>query len=223
MGKLLIQIIILLAVFYFFILRTKSDPEAERRKKLAALAKKLQLEFNSNTDFKLAEKFSLLTWLQRGDVRYAYDVFRGYSSGYPVTIFDYHFSTPGGKRDLDYYWSAYVLEMKTHFPDMLINHESFESHIGELIGGPHISFESAEFSRHFRVRSGDKKFAFDVCNPRMMEYLLANKDLTIQINGTGLAVFFEDWLRPEKVEHNLSRLIEIRKLLPDYLFEKSKS
>ena len=51
-----------------------------------------------------------------------------------------------------------------------------------------------------------------------MEYLLANKDLTIEIRGTTLAVLFEDWLRPEKVEANLSRLIEIRKLLPQYLF-----
>jgi hypothetical protein len=42
--------------------------------------------------------------------------------------------------------------------------------------------------------------------------------LTVEISGTGVAVLFEDWLRPEKVESNLSRLIEIRKLLPEYLF-----
>jgi len=218
-------LIILLSVIIYFISRSQNetDPEPVRRQKLAALAKKLQLQFNSNNDFKLAEKFSLLTWLQHGEVRYAYNVFHGYfSAEYLVTIFDYHFSVPGGKSASDYYWSAYVLEMKTNFPDTLINHESLESRIGELLGGPHISFESAEFSRNFRVRSADKQFAFDVCNPRMMEYLLANKDLTIQVNGPDLAVLFEDWLRPEKVERNLSRLIQIRKLLPDYLFEKSK-
>ena len=55
----------------------------------------------------------------------------------------------------------------------------------------------------------------------MMEYLLANKDLTIEIHGTAIALLFEDWLRPQKVEFNLSRLIEIRKLLPDYLFAKT--
>jgi hypothetical protein len=45
--------------------------------------------------------------------------------------------------------------------------------------------------------------------------------ITIEISRTGLAVFFEDWLRPEKIEANLLRLIEIRKLLPDYLFTKN--
>jgi hypothetical protein len=53
-----------------------------------------------------------------------------------------------------------------------------------------------------------------------MEFLLANQDLTIEIRGPALAVLFEDWLRPEKVEANLSRLIAIRKLLPEYLFTK---
>ena len=55
----------------------------------------------------------------------------------------------------------------------------------------------------------------------MTEYLLANQDLTIEIRGTAVAVLFEDWLRPDKVERNLARLIEIRKLLPEYPFTKT--
>jgi hypothetical protein len=90
-----------------------------------------------------------------------------------------------------------------------------------VFGEPHIAFESAEFSHAFRVRSSDRKFAFDVCHPKMMEYLLVNQDLTIEIRGNAVAVLFEDWLRPEKVEANLSRLIEIRKLLPNYLFAEN--
>ena len=108
--------------------------------------------------------------------------------------------------------------MKTNFPDMIISHESRESRLAEALGESHIAFESVDFSRAFCVRSSNKKFAYDVCHPKMMEYLLANQDLTVEISRTGLAVLFEDWLRPEKVEFNLSRLIEIRKLLPEYLF-----
>ena len=108
--------------------------------------------------------------------------------------------------------------MKTNFPDTIISHESRESRIVEALGASHIAFESSDFSRAFRVCSSDKKFTYDVCHPKMMEYLLANKDLTIEISGAAVAVYFEDWLHPEKVEFNLSRLIEIRKLLPEYLF-----
>jgi hypothetical protein len=204
-----------------FIWLHKSDPETKRRRDLAALARKLQLKFSPPNDFKLAERYSFLSWLRRGDVRYAYNVLRGVYSGNPVIVFDYHFSTPGGKSGYDYYWSAYVLEMKTNFPDVLISPETMESRLTEVLGGSDIAFESAHFSHEFRVRASNRKFAFDVCHPGMMEYLLANRDLTVEINGTGLALLFEDWLCPEKVEFNLSRLLEIRKLLPDYLFTKN--
>ena len=41
-----------------------------------------------------------------------------------------------------------------------------------MFGYQDIKFESAEFSKTFCVRSPDKKFAYDVCNAKMMEYLL---------------------------------------------------
>ena len=215
-----LPLLVLVIVVTVALCSRKSDPEEKRRKDLASLARKLQLQFSPTGDFKLAEKFAILGWLRRGDVRYAYNVFHGRHEGCPVTIFDYHFSTPGGKSGYDYYWSAFVVEMNANFPDLMISHESRESRLAEALGESHIAFESAEFSHTFRVRSPDKKYAYDVCNSKMMEYLLANKDLTIEIHGPAVAVLFEDWLRPEKVEFNLSRLIEIRKLLPEYLFSQ---
>jgi hypothetical protein len=210
-------IVVILAIIISRFLPSKPDPEDQRRRELASLARKLRLEFNFKSDFDFPKKFAFLTWLKSGLINYAYNIFHGYyRSEYLVTIFDYTFSD--GKYD--YYWSAFVLEMKTHFPDMIISHESRESRLVEALGQTHITFESAEFSHAFRVRCQDKKFAFDICHTQMMEFLLANQDLTIEIRGNVLAVLFEDWLRPEKVESNLSRLIEIRKLLPHYLFTK---
>lgn len=217
-ARLVFLLLVIAAVA--FLSRNKTDPEEKRRQDLGSLARKLQLKFNPKADFKLAEKFSFLSWLRRGDVRYAYNAFQGNHLGYPVTFFDYHFATSGGNKGLDYYWSAFVVEMGANFPDLLISHETMESRFAELLGESHITFESAAFSRAFRVRSTDKKFAYEVCHPKLMEYLMANQDLTIEISRSGLALLFEDWLRPEKIEANLSRLIEIRKLVPGYLFAK---
>ena len=80
-------------------------------------------------------------------------------------------------------------------------------------------FESAEFSKAFNVRSPDKKFAYDVCNARMIEYLLSNSDLTIEIEDDVLAISFDRRLAPENIESNLDRLMTLRSLMPDYLFE----
>lgn len=173
LPALLIIAIAVIKVIFF----RKSDPEKKRREGLAALARKLKLKFNPDNNFEIAERFSFLTWLRRGEVRYAYNQFHGYHLEYPVTIFDYHFSTPGGKGGYDYYWSAFIVEMKTNFPDLIISHESLESRLAEVLGESHVALESAEFSRAFRVRCLDKKFAYDVCHAQMMEFLLANRDL----------------------------------------------
>jgi hypothetical protein len=219
--------VVLIAIIAFLLLRGKSygrspgsdySPEDLRRTDLAALARKLQLQFSPRYDFDAPKRLSFLSWINRGIAPSTYNTFHGYYQGYPVTFFDYTFSD--GKNN--YYWSTYLLEMSTSFPDVLVSHETMESRIAEGLGESHITFESAEFSRAFRVRSPDKKFAYEICDAKMMEYLLANQDLTIEIKGRTIAVMFEDWLRPDKVEHNLSRLIEIRKFLPNYLFEKGR-
>jgi hypothetical protein len=194
------------------------DPETKRMDDLAMLAKKLGLSFASGSDFKLAEHFSFFAWLNRGEARCASHVFHGFYQEYPVKVFDYFFATPGGKQGCSYYWSAYIMELKADFPDTLVSHKTFEMRFLETMGESHTTFESEEFTRAFNVRSADKKFAFDVCNANMMNYLLANRDLILEIHGGGILLLFQDWLRPEKVEANLSRLVDIRKLLPDYLF-----
>jgi hypothetical protein len=159
--------------------------EQDRRRSLAALARKLRMQFHPNLDFEFARRYLFLSWLN---------------------------------RKATFYWSAYVLAASGNFPELLISHESRESRVPETPGEAQIAFESAGFSRTFRVRAADKKFASDICCPRLLEFLQANKDLTLEIRGNAVAVLFEDWLHPDKVERDLARIGEIRKLLPAYLF-----
>jgi hypothetical protein len=103
----------------------------------------------------------------------------------------------------------------------VICREGFWSKVAQAFGYDDIDFESAEFSRRFCVRSRDKKFAYDFCHARMMEFLLANDDLTIEIDQDVLAVTFDSRLNPERIEPNLQRLAMLRSLMPDYLFSGS--
>jgi hypothetical protein len=88
----------------------------------------------------------------------------------------------------------------------------------QAFGYDDIDFESHEFSRKFCVRSKDKKFAYDVCHARMIEYLLANDDLNIEIENMTLALAYSGVLKAEEIEPNLRRLVEVRELMPKYLF-----
>jgi hypothetical protein len=190
----------------------------KRREAMAAVASKLGLQFEPGKDRYMARRYNFLDKLRRGSNRYAFNILSGSYQGNEVVLFDYHYRTGSGKNSHDYYISFFILQLPVSFPELIIGPEGIFSKIAQAIGYDDIDFESHEFSRKFCVRSRDKKFAYDVCNARMIEYLLSNTDLSIEIEDRALAISFSSRLSPEQIEPNLNRLITVRSLLPDYLF-----
>jgi hypothetical protein len=195
----------------------------KRREALAALALRLGLSYQSENDHSLADRFEFLDALARGSNRYAFNILSGRYQGHEVLVFDYHYEThstdsKGRRQTHHHYFSFFVLMLPQSFPELRITREGLFSKIAQAFGYDDIDLESAEFSRAFCVRSKDKKFAYDVCHVQMMEYLLANRDLSIEIEEQTLALAFDKRLSAEEIESNLNRLIEIRSRLPEYLF-----
>jgi hypothetical protein len=197
----------------------------KRREALSALAARLGLNFNPEEDYGLADRFEFLNQLAQGDHRYAFNVLSGTCQQNEVLVFDYHYEThstdsKGHRTTQHHYFSFFILLLPASFPELRITREGLLSKIAQAFGYDDIDFESAEFSRAFCVRSKDKKFAYDVCNAQMIEFLLANRDLSVEIENQALALAFNSRLSPEQIESNLQRLIEIRLRLPEYLFTK---
>lgn len=197
----------------------------KRREELFGLATRLGLEFSPGNDYELANRFSFLDKLAQGSNRYAFNVLSGNYRQSQVLVFDYHYEThstdsKGNRQTHHHYFSFFILLLPVSFPELKITREGLLSKIAQVLGYDDIDFESAEFSRTFCVRSKDRKFAYDVCNPQMMEYLLANRDLSLEIEGPALALAFDTRLSATEIEANLQRLLEIRLRLPEYLFTK---
>jgi len=197
----------------------------KRREQLAGLAARLGLNYRADNDRSLVDQFSFLNALAQGSNRYAFNILSGLYQGHEVLVFDYHYEThstdsKGNQQTHHHYFSFFILMLPQSFPELRITREGLFSKIAQAFGYDDIDLESAEFSRAFCVRSKDKKFAYDVCNGQMMEYLLANRDLSLEIEGRALALAFGKCLEASEVEANLQRLIEIRSRLPEYLFTK---
>jgi len=194
----------------------------KRREGLFELAQRLNLSFYPDPDYGFAERFGFLKKLAQGDNRYAFNVLSGTYQNHDVLAFDYHYQVTthdkNGSHTTHYRFSFFISQMPATFPDLTIRRENFFLKIAEVFGYQDIKFESAEFSKTFCVRSPDKKFAYDVCNAKMMEYLLANRDLSLEIEKQALALAFDSCLAVEQIESNLQRLVEIRSRLPEYLF-----
>jgi len=192
----------------------------KRREAMATVAAKLGLRFAPGKNRDMARRYRFLDKLRRGSNRYAFNILSGSYQGYDLILFDYHYKTGSGKNTHHYYISFFILHLAASFPELVIGPEGVFSKIAQAIGYDDIDFESHEFSRKFCVRCRDKKFAYDVCNARMIEYLLSNTDLSIEIEGDALAISFSRRLSPEDIEPNLNQLITVRSLLPEYLFSR---
>ncbi len=198
--------------------------EKKRREELAAMAARLGLRYAPDKDRGLAEEFGFLDKLAQGSNRYAFNVMQGQYQEQAVWAFDYHYEThstdsKGNRHTHDHYLSVFVLGLPRNFPELRIVPEGLLSKLAQAFGYADIDFESDEFSRAFCVRSPDRKFAYDVCNPRMMEFLLANRDLCVEIENDILALVFDGKLCVELIPTNFDRLVAIRDLMPEYLFD----
>ena len=213
-------ILIIAAVIYGSII------ERRRREGLFALGQRLNLNFDPSENREIAGRFSFLKQLSQGGNRYATNILSGIYQQNEILAFDYHYEThstdsKGNDQTQHHWFSFFILTLPAVFPDLTIRRENFLTKVAGVFGYQDIKFESAEFSRTFCVRSPDKKSAYDVCNAKMMEYLLANRDLSVEIENNVLALAFNTRLSVEQVEANLQRLIEIRSRLPDYLFSQN--
>ena len=191
----------------------------KRREGLFELAQRLNLNFDAGKDEEIPERFGFLKQFDEGHDRYAANVISGNYQQNEILAFDYHYTTGSGKNRQDHNLSFFILVVRgSHFPQLTIRREGFFDRVAETLGFQDIKFESAEFSKAFCVRSPDKKFAYDVCNAKMMEYLLANRDLSLEIENEVGALVFDARIAVEQFERDLQRLIEIRSRLPEYLF-----
>jgi hypothetical protein len=198
----------------------------KRREAVFGLAQRLNLRFDPEIDREIPDRYNFLKQLSQGLNRYAMNVLSGNYQGNEIVAFDYHYETHStdskGHTQVYHHWfSFFILTLPKSFPELTIRRENFLTKIAEVFGYQDINFESAEFSKAFNVRSPDKKFAYDVCNGKMMEYLLANRDISIEIENDVLALAFSTRLSAGQIEFNLQRLVEIRSRLPDYLFTQT--
>jgi hypothetical protein len=206
-------IIVIIAAIY------SSIAGRRRREGLFELAQQLNLNFDAEKDYGMADRFSFLGQLEHGENRYASNVISGNYQQDKILAFDYHYSTGSGKNRQEHNLSFFILIVQGGlFPQITIRPEGFFDRVAEVFGSQDIKFESAEFSRTFCVRSPDKKFAYDVCNAKMIEYLLANRQLRVEIENEVIALVFNTRISVEQFEFNLQRLVDIRSRLPEYLF-----
>lgn len=219
---LILTLVVMVIAAIYTTLRRARNPRS-RSLELWALNLRLKFDsFNPKRDDGFVAGWGFLSQLARGEDRYAFNILRGTYHEQPLFVFDYHYQTGSDKKHEDHYGTVLMFVVKEAFPKLTIGPGNLGLKIAESFGVANdIKFESVEFSQKFCVRSADKKFAYDVCNPQMMDYLLANPGLQIEIQGPIISLVSEPQMPVNQIELNLQRLVEIRSRLPQYLFTQN--
>ncbi|MBM4036306.1 MAG: hypothetical protein FJ291_31610 [Planctomycetes bacterium] len=197
--------------------------QGRRRRAVQSLAQRLGLRYSKRAR-DLAHLRGLLDTLGQ-DPKSAENVLYGVWRGHQVHVFMTLILTSsfGGRWQRGNHFVCFLLEHRGRLPELLVAPPWPRWNVDLTRDRRKIQLESAEFSKAFGVRSRCPKLAYDICHPRMMEYLLANKDLTLQVVGNCLALYVGYYDRSlidvEEIPDVLNQLVEIRELIPGFVLQ----
>jgi hypothetical protein len=153
-----------------------------RRRELAAYAAEQGWSFFPERVRDMDDRYPAFGCLNRGHGRFAHNVMTGKKNGLPLVAFDYRYVTGHGKNRRTHRFSALIVQPPLRLQPLFIRHENLLDKLTEFVGLDDIDFESAEFSREFYVKAQDRRWAYDVIHPRMMEFLLQAPRFNLQLD-----------------------------------------
>ncbi len=167
--------------------------EKERTAALRQFAGARGLSFDEGKRRGYHSRYLEFDFFDRGSNRYAENLLAGEVRGFPIEAFDYHYETHSrdskGRRQTHHHrFSVVILESPFPLRELTVRPEGIFDKLSAAFGWDDIDFESAEFSRRFHVKSPDRRWAYDVLHPRMMEFLLSCPDHELHLAGRRLAV-----------------------------------
>ncbi len=201
--------------------------EQQRIAALMKLAADRGWSFSKPADASHDDMYSQFSVFKQGHTRRAYNTITGTHEinghPHPVKMGDYSYkvtSSNGKTTTTTTYRLSYLIIHLPYsgVPSLTIRREHLFDKIGAAIGFDDIDFESAEFSKKFMVKSSDKRFAYDVITPTMMEFLMESPKRSIDLDRGAICITLgtRRW-KPEEFIPELDWISSFIDLWPDHV------
>ena len=167
---LFLGIAVIVAAIWFSHVQKK-----KRREGFALMATQLGLQYSAADPFgTLSEPFALF---EKGDGRGVENVLSGTWQQIDVHCFDYWYyeesTDSNGHRTKTYYrFDCVIAPVDAACSRLVIEHENLGTRIANALTFHDIQFESEDFNKAYYVKSPDAKFANDLVDARMIQWLL---------------------------------------------------
>lgn len=164
-----------------------------------------------------------LSLLDRGHSRRCGCVVQGTLDGQPLVLFDYRYVTGHGKNRTTHWYGVAILDLPYPVRPLRVRPEHAFDKLGEFFGADDIDFESAEFSRRFHVAAPDRKWAYDIIQARMMEFLLAAPGgFAWEMGSHEIAAYQVGHAQPQDYEQALALLQGVRDHIPEFIIRQQR-
>jgi hypothetical protein len=167
--------------------------KARRREAFGAFA------LQHGLDYSVHDPSGLLRWpfglFQRGEGRGIENVLSGPWKGQPITAFDYWYYTETtdskGNRSRSYRrFSCVMVEVAAAFPHLEIARENVMTRLADGLGLEDIEFESPEFNRRYNVKAPNRRFAYELLDARMLDWLVSfDQGLSFEVVGNRVLAY----------------------------------
>ncbi|MFC9995409.1 hypothetical protein [Nocardia sp. NPDC127526] len=154
-----------------------------------------------------------------GSHRIGHDVFRGDHRGRALVFGEYRYTTNHDDSTTVHVWQFVALALPAPRPWLSVSRATGGGLFSRRRKG--LQLESQEFNDRFRIDTGSERFAYDVLNPRTMEWLLADiraNTVGFRFEGQWAITVREGVLRPEEVKFYADFLHDVIGLVPDFVW-----
>ena len=183
--------------------------EKQRTAALSDVALRMGLRFVERDDAVLVPGFPLF---ERGHSRKAKNVMMGTRAGRQVTLFDYWYTTGGGKSSQTHSMSIALFEGLPALPSFDMAPENFLTRIANAFGWQDIDFAAnPEFSSAYLLRSPDEAAVRSAFGSDVLNFFAAARQWSVHAHGGRLAVTraLERRCKPEEIASYLDECARV--------------
>lgn len=190
----------------------------KRREEMQRFASGRGLQYSAHDPFQLHAWPFALFGVGRG--RKAENVVWGpWKGGEPVTAFDYEYYTEStnskGQTQRHYHrFSCAQLEVPAAFPHLQLGRENLFTRMADGMGLEDIQFELPEFNRRYNVKARERKFAYELLDQRMLDWLVSfDQGYSFEVAGNRILAYRRR-IKPAALEPLIGTLVMFRERVP---------
>lgn len=193
--------------------------ENKRKQKLKELAEEMGLSFVPDGDPHLLARFSDFKLFNVGRSRKMRNLIQGDSGEVKLAIFEYAYTTGGGKSSKTHRQSVVSLHSNDLVcPDFTIRPENFLDRIGSALGFQDIDFDDhEEFSSKFVLQGSNEQQVREYFNRETLDFFTARPDICVEAqSGTLFYYRTNKRINPNQIKDSLAEAYEVFGMMVDH-------